>query len=75
MITKYSNPIMITKYSNPRMITKYLNPIMITKYQIFSLLVSVMPHKREKISNRRQTIISSLLSGSTFTSREKISGT
>ena len=66
---------MITKYLNPIIITKYSKSIMITKYQIFSLLVSVIPYKREKMSNRRQTIISSLLSGSTLTSREKISGT
>ena len=26
--------------------TKYSNPMMITKYQIFSLLVSVMPDKK-----------------------------
>ena len=57
------------------MITKYSNPVMITKYQIFSLLVSVMPDKREKISNKRQTNILSLLPGLTLTSREKISGT
>ena len=57
------------------MITKYSNLIMITKYQIFSLLVSVMPDKREKILNRRQTNIFSLLPGLTLTSREKISGT
>ena len=57
------------------MITKYSNPMMITKYQIFSLFVSVMPDKREKISNRWQTNIFSLLPGLTLTSREKISGT
>ena len=57
------------------MITKYSNPVMITKYQIFSLLVSLMPDKREKISNKRQTNILSLLPGLTLTSREKISGT
>ena len=57
------------------MITKYSNPIMITKYQIFSLLVSVMPDKREYIPNWRQTNIFFLLSGLTLTSREKVFGT
>ena len=64
------------------MITKYSNLIMITKYQMFSLLfslfaasLSVMPGKREKISNRRQTNNFSLLPGLTLTSRKKISGT
>ena len=57
------------------MITKYSNHIMITKYPIFSLLVSVMPDKREKISNWQQTNIFSLLPGLTLTSAEKISGT
>ena len=55
------------------MITKYSNLVMITKYQIFSLLVSVMPDKREKLSNWRPTNI--FLPGLTLTSREKISGT
>ena len=66
---------MITKYSNPIMITKYSNPIIITKYQIFFLLVSIMPDKREYISNWPVTNIFSLLSGMTLTSREKTSGT
>ena len=57
------------------MITKYSNPIMVTMYQIFSLLVSVKPDKREKISNRWQTNIFFLLPGLTLTNREKIYGT